>query len=82
MKSYTDFLNESKKRKFNTGDFVKRKKDDKIGEIIDINYYYRDSDFVPVLHYEINFGDGNKKYKASELEMPTEFDIDVNKYNI
>ena len=82
MKSYTDFLNESKERKFNTGDSVKRKKDGAISKIIDINHHYHNSGFAPALYYEINFGDGDKKYRASELEIPTEFDIDVNKYNI
>jgi len=85
MRNYTDFLNESKERKFNTGDSVKRKKDGAIGEIQSLYYDTKIKNyfFTQKIHfYIINFGDGDKEYQESELEEPKQYEIDANKYNL
>jgi hypothetical protein len=96
MKSYTDFLNEKQWRmepkkghfKFAERDYVKVKKNEKIGYIYPIQIYSNGVTRFAV--YTVNFYDGtNQNYKSAELIDATKeevvqfkFEQETFKYNL
>ena len=95
MKSYTDFLNEQWKMepkkghfKFMKNDYVKVKKNGKIGQVFQIQIYSNGVTRFAV--YTVNFYDGtNQNYKSAELIDATKeevvqfkFEQETFKYNL
>lgn len=90
MRKFTDILLEKKVElitDLKDVDFVKRKKDGKIGEIDGIgksrNIF---GGFTLKIVYVVNFGNNEEEYEPKELELPTKDEIELykntKKYNL